>query len=221
MMQSITTATLFVLLGTTNAAFVSHQQQTSPRLVSKNKYDVLERPTTSNLPITRRTTTTTTTTSLNEAVYWGTLLYQHQFLFTGIFMGITGLFGSYVKRERLAEQAYYDRLLDVQKDRGLPVADVNDLMYLESIIAPDEIYDPYLDDPYAKEDFDPDEEVFKDPYYGDRYYRDGDVFFRINGNFYRAGSLATRNNFEAQAFEDNRDDFFAKFEERFRKGTNE
>lgn len=85
---------------------MSHQQQNTPRLVSKNKYDVQEKSANSCLiGGTRRTTSvTTTTTSLNEAVYWGTLLYQHQFLFTGIFMGITGLFGSFVKRERIAEQ---------------------------------------------------------------------------------------------------------------------
>ena len=139
---------------------------------------------------------------------------EHQTFLTSTIFGLGGLFASYLKRTRLAEQAYEDRLLEVQRDRGLPLGQVNNLDYLERIISPEDIYDPYLDDPYAKEDFDPDEEVIKDPFYGDRYYRNGDVFFRINGVFYRQGSLATRN-WDYEMFEDKRDDFFYKFEQQF------
>ena len=113
-------------------------------------------------------------------------------------------------------------MLDIQRDRELPQGQVNDLEYLESIInIPEDIYDPYLDDPYTKEDFDPDEEVIKDPFYGDRYYRNGDVFFRINGLYYRQGSLATRNWDYSEMFEDNRDDFFYKVEQQFFKNDEE
>ena len=153
-------------------------------------------------------------TRLHVLIDLSGFIIEHQTFLTSTIFGLGGLFASYLKRTRLAEQAYEDRLLDVQRERGLPLGQVNNLEYLETIISPDDIYDPYMDDPYAKEDFDPDEEVIKDPFYGDRYYRNGDVFFRINGMFYRKGSLATRN-WDYEMFEENRDDFFYKFEQQF------
>ena len=159
-------------------------------------------------------------TQLHVFIDVSAFLVEHQAFLTSTVFGVGGLFASYLKRTRLAEQAYEDRLRDAQREGGLPIGKVNDLEYLESIIKPEDIYDPYVDDPYTKEDFDPDEEVIKDPFYGDRYYRNGDVFFRVNGLFYRQGSLATRN-FDTEMVEENREDFFHKFEERFLKKEEE
>lgn len=49
-------------------------------------------------------------------------------------------------------------------------------------------YDPYYDQPYFEDELPNDVDFYKDPYFGDRTYENGETFFRDGDMFWRKGS---------------------------------
>merc|ERR1712129_367219 len=49
-------------------------------------------------------------------------------------------------------------------------------------------FDPYYDQPYVEEELPSDTDFSKDPFFGDRIYENGEIFFKDGSLFYRKGS---------------------------------